>query len=90
MQNHHSLPEEQPVLTQAEILKCATALCNELDELTMLHAFYYQAVENLMGAECSVTTQQRGLSAFPLWLRQRDAEVLAAVHRLQETLRRCP
>jgi hypothetical protein len=78
-------PSEPKVLPPTELLKHATDLCNELDELMTLHHFYYQAAEHFFSDQG--LSFKRGLALFPSWLRERDINALESLHELQEGLR---
>jgi hypothetical protein len=85
MNETFSLSSDNPMPSSSELLKSVTVLCNEMDELIMLHAFYYQA------AECVFNDKEwpalRGLSLFPQWLHERDTQALNSVHAFQQALR---
>jgi hypothetical protein len=72
-------------LPRCELLKHATELCNELEELMALHNFFYQAAEHSLDNQS--LSFKTGLSIFPRWLRERDLTVLENVHQLQQGLK---
>ena len=63
----------------------SAALCNELEELMMLHYFFYQTVEQYFNDRKPLYKQ--GLSLFPAMLRERDIDALDKLQQLQELLR---
>jgi len=72
-------------VSQSELLKLATALCNDMDELMVMHYYFYRAVEHYFPV--NGLPVQRDLSLFPRWLREKDLEIQEAMHRLQGILR---
>jgi hypothetical protein len=86
MSDDNSTQSKQNLSLSSELVKSATELCNELDELVALHHFFYQAVEQCYGG--AGLSFRRGLSLFPSWLRERDLDALEALHNLQGRLRK--
>jgi hypothetical protein len=85
MSEDNSTQTGDEVLLPSELLKQATALCEEMEELMTLHHFYYQAAEHLFGD--GRETLASGLPIFSSWLRERDLGALEAINKLQEGMR---
>jgi hypothetical protein len=85
MREKDSTQSVPKVLSHSRLLAMATSLCNELDELTVLHHFFYQAAEDYFSDQGG--SFRHGLSLLPNWIRERDLSVLESVHKLQEQLR---
>ena len=85
MTDQECKPSEPKVLPPVELLKHATDLCNELDELMTLHHFFYRAAEHFFSDQG--LSFKTGLSLFPAWLRERDIKALESLHQLQDELR---
>lgn len=75
---------KQKVLPPSKLLMQATELCDEYEELAALHHFFYQAVEHFLSDQR--LSYKTGLSLFPTWLREREANALERLHRLQQGL----
>ena len=85
MSNDNCNSSAREALSLSDIISQATALCNELDELTTLHHFFYQSAEHYF--DDHKLYFKRGLSLLPSMLRERDQSVLDNMHQLQELLR---
>ena len=85
MSEQDSTQSAPKALPRSELLKQATELCDELDDLMAMHHFFYRAVEYYFND--GKTPFRLGLSLFPSWLREQDIDVQERVHRLQEALR---
>ena len=90
MVNNDSTSITKPTLSPAELLTQVTALCNELDQLMILHDHYYRAVESVFSSRNNDETEQptqSELSVFPSWLQDREIAAIDVVYQLQEALR---
>jgi hypothetical protein len=71
----------------SELLKAATELCNELDEIMAAQRFFYLAVEGTCSTGKTADGSDRGPSVFSHWLCERSFNTLDEFHRFQEMLR---
>jgi hypothetical protein len=71
----------------SELLKAATELCNELDELMAAQRFFYLAVEGAFTAGKTTESSGCGPTVFSHWLCERSFNALDEFHRFQEMLR---
>jgi hypothetical protein len=85
MSTNDSTQSAPQALPHTDLLQQATALCNEMDELMVLHHLFYQAAEHFFSDQG--LSFKQGLSLFPAWLRERDLSVLESIHMLQDHLR---
>ena len=93
MTKNDSTSKPQPSCVCAELLTRVTALCNELDQLMILHDYYFTAAESLRdGDENGNNTEKprhAKLPVFPSWLKEREMEAIETLYKMQETLREC-
>jgi hypothetical protein len=71
--------------TLADLLKQATALCDDLDKLLAMQYHFYLAVEHCLSARS--IPYRNDLSFYPRFLHEKGVDVSETLHTLQQELR---
>lgn len=84
MQTSDTAPNSNNTGNNVNLLELVTGLCNEHDQLTMLHHVFFQASEETAGTHSEIND---GLSLFSRWLHQRNISFAEKLNLLHERLR---